>query len=1038
MPYKRMFKKKTPLLISLLLVFSFLLPLAAWAGGETAGWEQFQKDVYNSGRTTSPAPAADITEGWRRQAGGTGMAGVNATPLVAEGKVFALDALGGMYAFEVKTGQQLWKTDLSCTFMKFQLATPAYAGGRLYVATNDGHVYALDAGSGKIIWDKAIADPKDQLNTPVKYADGKVYVGAWGSWSEDNRRYFCLDASSGDVLWQRKSTSGGGYYWSGACAVGDYLIFGDESAVLTCVDKDTGQWIDEKKLKEITDGAKWIRSSVAYSPETKRVYFSDEGGHCWVFDFDSQTGKLAYKWHKKIGRVSTSTPAVYGGKVYVGTGTYAAAGKLHCLNEATGEIIWEFTPTDEGECASSVPGVQASPSISIQNGKPYIYFLTNCESGTAYCLDESGNKLWSYTSREKGAAGGYTTSSVAIANGWAYFGNDGGWLYALTTVEAPKISKVSTDPSDGATDIPTEKVITVKFNKTLQKGGNFGSIALKDADGNVVPAVVSIDAEKLIIDPSENLSYAIKYTVAIPEGAVADSVYNNVYNQAVIFTFTTRSPPGGGGGGTITVRQQVTGMNGENFFDGDIQIEAGGSVLGVLLKTPGLNVHVDYECPYITGGYVDSINGQASPWGTRPDGWIYLVNGNMPDVGVALYKVKNGDSILWKWSLMGEPVKPGGPGSTPAPAGLTVEDIEKAGREGLKTIAGTFKEEMSIEEKALQKAAELKMEMVLKLEDGSVSLTLPPAAAEIKGGLALKITPLKEEQAGEFLAKAPAGWKPAGKIYEIKAVQKEGNQEKPVTWQKEVLLTISYRGLAVENERHLAACVFNEQSKQWDFFTSSRVDLQKKEVCFSTAHFSKFALMERLPEIKEAGPVFEDLPAGHWAKEVIEFMAAKDFLKGYPDGTCRPDNPVTRAEFAALLGRILGLQEVEGEGAFSDVQPGDWHYRVIAAASQHGLVKGYSDGRFGPGDQITREQAAAMLTRALAFKGISAELNEAQTAELLGRFEDAGEISGWAGTSVAAAANQQLVSGFPDQTFKPQNTATRAECAAMLKRLYER
>jgi len=87
---------------------------------------------------------------------------------------------------------------------------------------------------------------------------------------------------------------------------------------------------------------------------------------------------------------------------------------------------------------------------------------------------------------------------------------------------------------------------------------------------------------------------------------------------------------------------------------------------------------------------------------------------------------------------------------------------------------------------------------------------------------------------------------------------------------------------------------------------------------------------------------------------------------------------------------------------------------------------------------VTREQVAAMLTRALAFKGISVELNEAQTAELLGRFSDAGEISAWAKTSVAAAANQQLVNGYPDQTFKPQNTATRVEVATMLKRLYEK
>ncbi|HAG09577.1 MAG TPA: hypothetical protein DCK87_08480, partial [Desulfotomaculum sp.] len=182
-----MFKKKF-LLFSLVLILSLLLASFAQAvKGEAVDWdwEQFQKDYYNSGQTASPAPINNITQGWRQQVQvdnpQTPMAGICVAPIVAEGKVFVLDAIrdadGGMWAFDAKTGVKIWRTFLSNTGYKFQLATPAYGEGKVFAATNDGHVYALKADDGNIIWDTPTGDT--QLNTPVKYADGKVYVGSW-------------------------------------------------------------------------------------------------------------------------------------------------------------------------------------------------------------------------------------------------------------------------------------------------------------------------------------------------------------------------------------------------------------------------------------------------------------------------------------------------------------------------------------------------------------------------------------------------------------------------------------------------------------------------------------------------------------------------------------------------------------------------------------------------------------------------------------------------------------------------------------------
>ena len=460
-------------------------------------WEQFQKDSINSGLSSEPTPLANITKEWGYQVGSTGSAGIGVAPLATDDKVFALDAFGGVWAFNAKTGEQLWKTDLSCTGMQFQLATPAYYGGKLYVATNDGHVYALNATSGLISWEKQVfSSTLSQLNTPVKYAGGKVYVGSWSSATGGIREYYCLDAADGTILWERESTSDGGYYWAGACIIGDYLLFGDDKGVVTCVHKDSKELVDEANLQNIEPTAGQIRSSITYNESTGRICFTEKG-RCWAFNFNPDTGKLTYQWHTQIG-YSTSTPAIYVGRVYVGQGGFGNEGKLYCLNETNGNEIWTFTPNG---------GVQSSPAISIQGDKHYIYFTSNCENGTAYCLDENGQELWHFTNEQAGTSGGYTLQGVAIYDGMVYFGNDGGYLYALVQGEAPVGEHTLTtavDPAgSGTVELnPPGGAYPAGTTVTLTANPAAGDYAFDhwsgDLSGNANPAAITMDADKSV------------------------------------------------------------------------------------------------------------------------------------------------------------------------------------------------------------------------------------------------------------------------------------------------------------------------------------------------------------------------------------------------------------------------------------------------------------------------------------------------------------------------------------------------------------
>jgi hypothetical protein len=177
---------------------------------------------------------------------------------------------------------------------------------------------------------------------------------------------------------------------------------------------------------------------------------------------------------------------------------------------------------------------------------------------------------------------------------------------------------------------------------------------------------------------------------------------------------------------------------------------------------------------------------------------------------------------------------------------------------------------------------------------------------------------------------------------------------------------------------------------------------------------------------------FADL-AGHWAKKDVELLASKLIVSGVKATAFAPNAPVTRAEFAAMIARSLGLTANKAGALYSDVSADSWYAGAVGAAADAGIVSGFEDGRFRANDRITREQMAVMIARAMKFAGKSAA--GAQRIDLEAKYADGSAISGWAQDAVHQALEANIVSGRPDGTFGPQMSATRAEAATMLKRL---
>lgn len=245
-------------------------------------------------------------------------------------------------------------------------------------------------------------------------------------------------------------------------------------------------------------------------------------------------------------------------------------------------------------------------------------------------------------------------------------------------------------------------------------------------------------------------------------------------------------------------------------------------------------------------------------------------------------------------------------------------------------------------------------------------------------------------------------------------------------------LSIKFDASKVGKDQHIAIFYADDENKRW---VEVGGKIEGEWITAQIDHFGTFAVLafdgneediEVIPEQPEV--TFNDI-VGHWAEHAIIAAANQKLVRGYPDGTFKPDNPITRAEFTVMLVNGLQLDVKAATLTFTDQDKiGSWAKQPIALAVQAGIVSGYPDGRFRPDAYITREEMALMIAKAL---GIEFDVN------LKTAFADDEEISYWAKGAVEAIRQFGIVSGRGGNRFVPHETATRAEAVGMLLRLLE-
>lgn len=181
--------------------------------------------------------------------------------------------------------------------------------------------------------------------------------------------------------------------------------------------------------------------------------------------------------------------------------------------------------------------------------------------------------------------------------------------------------------------------------------------------------------------------------------------------------------------------------------------------------------------------------------------------------------------------------------------------------------------------------------------------------------------------------------------------------------------------------------------------------------------------------------LFRDVPNTSWYFEEVDRAVTLGLFRGTDLYCFAPDSSLTRAMFVTVLYRMnlkLGGTETKATAErFSDVPSGEWYSEAVAWAAANGIVEGYGNGIFKPEQSITREEMCTIMNRAFGTEIVGDDIDETPD------FADADAISDWAAESVARMAYAGIVQGVGNRRFAPADTATRAEAAAIVLRMYD-
>ena len=406
----------------------------------TAYWPNFRNSLYNMAITDAKTPvsAATTVVKWATPRG-TSWSDTPSGMIIADNALIFMGQ-STITKVDLQTGEVLATSKMSSN-AGFAIISPTFGDGLIFCPLSGGKIEAFNAKTLESIW--VFTDALGgQNNTPITYHDGYVYTGYWNGEAKDGN-FVCVNAATGELVWSK--TTLGGHYWSGCTVVGDAVIVGTDDGKsgwtgdshLYALNRLTGEVISDITLTGMGDQ----RSSIAYSTEKGRVYFTTKNGYIASAAVNATTGALSDLKSNKISTQATATPVVYGDKVYVGAGggmqVGATNGNLFAVDANSLEYLYEVPL--KGYPQGSI---MISTAYLAETGKLYCYATYNSQPGgmTLIKIDPNATTVDGIQLEEIFDAGDHPQycliSPICGPDGTIYYRNDSGCLFALTTNNA--------------------------------------------------------------------------------------------------------------------------------------------------------------------------------------------------------------------------------------------------------------------------------------------------------------------------------------------------------------------------------------------------------------------------------------------------------------------------------------------------------------------------------------------------------------------------------------------------------------------------
>lgn len=428
-----------------------------------------------------------------------------------------------LHCLNAKTGEETASLQLFSAIDS--TCRPVYTDGVIVVPLANGRLQGISTTEMKTLWvSGAIASGAQNIST-VTASGGMVFTGTANSldssYNAATGTFFGINAITGERVWANEEANTG-FYWSGACKVGNVLLYGNDAGVLTAVDPATGKTVSTLKLSSA------IRSTVISNSAETEAYVTTNDGTLHKISVASD-GSLSESNATLFASKSTSTATLFQGSLFVGGCAADYTGTLSIVDAATMQVKHSVSLPFE---------VKSAPLVAkAADGNTYAYFTCNgvddnrqdhTSGGGAwvYCLEtNTATKLFDAT----GSMANYCTKSITMgADGTLYWTNDSGTLFALANAAS------SSNGNDSDSTQTPEKPGTNNQQNNKAPGSN----ASKHA-----PAATPISAESASAAAQAPLSDA----EALAENEASDE--------------------GGGNGSAVTSASSVRGTSSNNSND---------------------------------------------------------------------------------------------------------------------------------------------------------------------------------------------------------------------------------------------------------------------------------------------------------------------------------------------------------------------------------------------------------------------------------------------------------------------------------------